>query len=429
MASLKETLAEKIPVWRRETASLIRNHGQRVISEVTLEQIFKGLRGVLAIPCDTSYVDPEKGLLIRGVPVLDLIDRSPEEVFFLLCTGEFPDGAALRDLQADINRRAKVPYYVWNTIHSMPDDTHPMVLLSLSMLAMQRESVFVKRYNEGMRREDHWEATLEDALDIIARLPVVAAGIYRLKILKEPRISPMANKSWVENLSRMLGVRDDEGHFRRFLNRFAIAHSDHEGANASVLTSRLADSTLCNLYYSLSAAMNCLSGPLHGLANQEMVKFVKQILSEFGRVPSDEQLSDYVWAHISSRKVVPGFGHAVLRQADPRFLAMQEIGREVAMEEPVYQVVERLSEVVPPLLIRQGKAKNPYANIDGISGAMLYHFGIRSLNFYTVMFSTAQSLGICAQLIINRALFGAIIRPRSVTTDWLKGQVGDIRTE
>ncbi|MCB0316269.1 MAG: citrate (Si)-synthase, partial [Calditrichaeota bacterium] len=191
-------------------------------------------------------------------------------------------------------------------------------------------------------------------------------------------------------------------------------HSDHEGANASVLTSRIVNSSLSDLYYSISGSMNSLAGPLHGLANQESVKFVLAIQERFAGVPDAAALSAYVWDYLSAGNVIPGFGHAVLRSDDPRYRALYDFGKRVCPENPVFRIVELLGEVVPPLLKKQGKAKNPYPNIDGISGALLYHFGITDLQFYTVMFSTAQVLGICAQLISTRAIGTSIFRPKSV---------------
>ena len=423
MANLKDTLIAKIPQWRADIARLLHDHNKTVIAEITVEHLFKGLRGVPAIHCDTSTVDPERGLFIRGIPVLDLINQTPEAVFFLLCTGELPDEDAHRELRKDLRRRVQVPYYVWNLIHNMPDDTHPMVLLSLSMLAMQRESVFLKRYNEGMSRDEHWEATLEDALTIIARLPSIAAGIYRLRIARLDRISALPEPGFVENFTHMLGIKDPRGYFHEFIRRFAIVHSDHEGANASVITSRVANSTLSDLYYSISGAMNCLSGPLHGLANQESVRFTLDILNHFQGVPEAEPLRAYLEEFLGAGKIVPGFGHAVLRNTDPRYTALHELGKEICPDLDVFQMVELLAEVVPPLLIEQGKAKNPYPNIDGISGVLLYHFGITDLSFYTVMFSVTQVLGICAQLVINRALMSPIFRPRSITTEALQNFV------
>lgn len=426
MPDLKSILSKKIPLWRSEVRELLAAHSDTVVSSITVKQLFKGLRGVEAVVCDTSYVDPQEGLFIRGIPVLELMDRSAEEIFFLLCTGELPDAAALQQLHDDLAERAKVPEYVWKVIESMPENTNPMVLMSLAMVSMQRESIFLRRYNEGMPKEDHWEATLEDALDIIARLPVISAGIYRKHVLRETPCPSKAGDGFMDNFARMLCIEDPGGHFREFIHRFVVVHSDHEGANASVLTSRIVNSTLSDLYYSISAAMNGLSGPLHGLANQESVKFVLKILEKFKGTPKSEELKKYVWEYLQSGRVIPGFGHAVLRNKDPRYTALFEFGKKVCPEEPVFQIVEKLGEVVPPLLMKQGKAKNPYPNIDGISGALLYHFGIKELNYYTAMFSTSQILGICAQLIINRAIYSPIIRPKSVTTQWLQSYVSDV---
>ncbi len=425
MSILKDTLASKIPAWRDRQSRLISRHGESTVSGITMAQIHKGLRGVHAIICDTSYVDPEEGLFIRGFPVLELTERSAEEIFFLLCTGEMPDADARQALQEDLEKRAEIPGYVWDMIAQLPTDAHPMTLLSMSMLAMQRESVFARRYEEGMARSEQWEATLEDALNIIARLPVIAAGVYRKRILGLTEIEPQAGLGFSANFAHMLGIEDQRNEFEAFIRRFVVVHSDHEGANASVLTSRVVNSSLSDLYYSISGAMNCLSGPLHGLANQESVKFVMRIRKAFEGVPKSQQLREFVWAHLNSGKVVPGFGHAVLRHVDPRYLALFHFGKRVCPDDEVFRIVEKLGKVVPPILKEHGKAKNPYPNIDGISGALLYHFGIRDLKFYTVMFSTAQILGICAQLIINRALMTPIIRPKSITTRWLQGHVSD----
>ena len=425
MPDLKQTLAEKIPQWRSETRELLHQHGNTVVSQITVEQLFKGLRGVNAVLCNTSYVDPRDGLFIRGIPVLELMEHSAEEIFFLLCTGELPDDAALQQLTEDIERRAEVPKYVWRTLIKLPEDTHPMTMLSIAMLAMQRESVFLQRYNDGMAKDDRWDATLEDALNIIARLPVVAATIYRVGIQKAEFIPPEKGLGFSDNFAHMLGLPDPAGRFKAFLRQFVVVHSDHEGANASVLTSRVVNSSLSDLYYSISGAMNSLAGPLHGLANQESVKFVKAIEKEFGGVPDSEMLQRYIKDVLDQGRVIPGFGHAVLRYHDPRYTALYDFGKTVCPDDHLFRIVEMLGDVVPPLLQAQGKAKNPYPNIDGISGTLLNHFGMTELGYYTVMFSVAQILGICAQLIAERAVFSSIFRPKSVTSSWLEGYVAD----
>jgi citrate synthase len=219
----------------------------------------------------------------------------------------------------------------------------------------------------------------------------------------------------------MLGIHDktDET-FVHFIKRFMIVHSDHEGGYVGVHSSRLVNSALSDLYYSISSGINGLAGPIHGLANQQMVKYVLQILGKFNGIPKDEELKAFIREDLKSGKIIPGFGHAVLRNKDPRFLALYEIGKKAYPDEIVFQLVDKLVHFVPPILSEQGKIKNPNPNIDAISGALLYHFGIEDFDFYTVMFAISHVLGICAQLIYNQAIFSPLIRPRSVTIKWLK---------
>ena len=421
MLHLKSKLEEKIPVWRKEAQELLKTYSEVEVSQVTVQHLFRGLRGVKSMICDTSHVDPQKGLFIRDYPLLDLVDKTPEEVFFLLCTGELPDQASLLSLQNELRKRASVPEYIWQIIHQIPDDTHPMSMFSICVLAMQREAVFWKRYLDGMSKEDYWEATLEDSLNIIAILPVIAAGIYRIKFLKADVIEPHPILDLAGNFAYMLGIHDkiDET-FVHFIKRFMIVHSDHEGGYVGVHSSRLVNSALSDLYYSISSGINGLAGPIHGLANQQMVKYALEILKTYNGIPNDEELEKVVRNDLNNGKIIPGFGHAVLRSKDPRFLALYEIGKEAHPDEIVFQLVDKLVQFVPPILSEQGKIRNPNPNIDAISGALLYHFGIEEFDFYTVMFATSHVLGICAQLIYNQAILSPLIRPRSVTIDWLK---------
>lgn len=420
MLELKRILAERIPAWRQEVQDLMDNYAETQVSCVTVWHLFRGLRGIRSIICDTSHVDPQKGLYIRNYHLLELVDRTPEEVFFLLCSGELPDRDGLASLQNELRRRAQVPDYVWQIIHQVPDDTHPMSLFSMCVLAMQRESVFWKRYLEGMPREDYWDATFEDSLNIIAILPVLAAGIYRLKMLREDVIEPHPTLDLASNFAYMMGLHSDDDIFIRFIRRFMIVHSDHEGGYVGVHSARLVNSALSDLYYSVSAGINGLAGPIHGMANQEIVKYALQILQRFDDIPSDEDLTKLIRTDLNNGKIIPGFGHAVLRDQDPRFLALYEIGKEAYPDEIVFRLVDKLVQLVPTILRKQGKIRNPNPNIDSISGALLYHFGIKELDFYTLMFAMSNVLGISAQLIYNQAIFTPLIRPRSVTIDWLK---------
>ena len=424
MANLHDLLAEKIPVWRDDLSTLAKNHGDQVISEVTLAQALGGMRGVKAMVCDTSEVPPDKGLLIRGTPLGELTDRTPEDIFFLLCTGELPDDAAREHLRADLARRAVVPDYVWQVLESLPAESHPMCMLDTAVLAMQGESEFVEAYNSGVAKTDFWHSMLEDCLTLLARMPTIAAAIYRQRFGKGPRIAPEADLDFASNFAHMLGLRDEHAEVADALRLYLVLHCDHEGGNVSAHTCSLVGSALSDAYYSVSAGLNGLSGPLHGLANQECLKWVLQVRERFGGVPSEEQLRDFTWETLNSGRVIPGYGHAVLRVTDPRFTALVEFGNQHFPEDEIVTLVSRIYKVVPEVLKEHGKAKNPWPNVDAASGSILYHYGMSEFAYYTVMFSVSRVMGMCAQLVWNRAMLAPIERPKSVTLDWLKKQVG-----
>ncbi len=417
---LKKRLQQRIPQWRREMQALLQHHARIPVDAVTVEQLYRGLRGVRSLVCDTSFVDPQKGLFIRGRHISELTERLPEEIFFLLCTGEIPDSRALKQLQAELRERQQVPDYIWRIIRNLPKDSQPMAIFSICLLAMEHESVFLNQYRRGLPREKHWEATLEDALTILARAPVIVAGIYRIKYRNAVPLPPRSDLDWGSNFAYMLGLETDLPIFQEYIRKYLVVHSDHEGGNVTVNSSRIVNSALSDLYFSISAGVNGLAGPIHGMANQESVQFARKIFEHFQGVPSDEQLERFVWDYLEQRKIIPGFGHAVLRDQDPRFLVLHQFGKQVAGENELFQILDALSRVVPPILKKIGKVKDPYPNIDAISGVLLYHFGMREMDFYPVLFALAQIMGISAQLIVSRALMLPIFRPRSVTTGWLK---------
>ncbi|RCK71715.1 MAG: Citrate synthase (si) [Ignavibacteriae bacterium] len=423
MALLKEKLAQVIPAWREEVKNLVKEHGSKVISEVTVEQLYGGQRGVKCLVCDTSEVPPDKGLIIREKPIAELRDRLPEEIFYLLCTGELPDAAALKDLQAELEARMEVPSYVWDVLRAMPKDSHPMAMLNTAILVMERESIFRKKYNEGMKKEVFWEAMLEDALNLIARITNVAAGVYRMRYNKGDLIPPKKGVDWAANYVHMLGLPDPNGDFTKLMRLYLTLHSDHESGNVSAATTATVSSALSDLYYAVSAGLNGLAGPLHGLANQECLAWILDTIKKFNGVPTHEQLKNYAWETLNAGRVIPGYGHAVLRITDPRFDAFLDFGKKYCAGDPVFETVARVFEVVPDVLKQVQKIKDPWPNVDAGSGALLYHFGMTEFEYYTVLFSVSRTLGVSAQAIIARAMGYPIVRPKSVTTKWVKSQV------
>ena len=420
MASLYNTLEEKIPIWRDDVESLLKNNGSSVISDVTLTQAYGGMRGVKGLVCDTSSVSPDTGLIIRGKPLLDIIDILPEQVFFLLLADEMPDEDALSNLQSQLSEHAVVPDYIWTILNSMPEDSHPMAMLNTAVLAMEKESVFRKNYDKGMSKEDFWKPMLEDGLSLIAKLPAIGAGVYRIRFQKSGLIEPDGSLDCGANFAHMLGLNDPDGNVKKLMRLYLMLHCDHEGGNASAFTSLTIGSTLSDLYYAVSGGLNALAGPLHGLANQECLKFVLEIRDKFGGAPSRDELEQLCWDRLKNGRVIPGYGHAVLRCPDPRFTAFMNFGKEHIENDDVFHIVKTLFDVVPEVLKKHGKAKNPWPNVDAASGALLYHYGLREFSYYTVLFSISRSMGIISQIVINRALGIPIMRPKSVTTRWLK---------
>ncbi len=423
MATLKEKLAQTVPALRDEIKGFVKANKDKTISEVTVAQAYGGMRGVKALVCDTSVVPPDKGLIIRGRPIAELKDKLPEAVFYLLITGEMPDDAALEDLKKDMKRRARVPEYVWKVMEAMPKDSHPMAMFSLGILAMEKESVYRKKYTEGIAKTDYWQYTLEDCLDLVGKLPTLAAGIYRMKFDKGSRIEPDEKLDWAGDYARMLGIQDASGEFANLMRLYMVLHSDHEGGNVSAHTCHCVGSALSDPYYAVSAGLNGLAGPLHGLANQECLRWVIMVKEKFGGVPTDEQLKQFAWDTLNSGQVIPGYGHAVLRITDPRFDAFREFGARACADDPYFQIVDKVFNVIPGVLKEHGKAKDPWPNVDAASGCLLYHFGLTEFEYYTVLFGVSRAMGMCAQLIVSRALGEAIERPKSVTTEWMKQAV------
>ena len=286
MRGLKEKLEKQIPVLRRQARELIKEHGDEVISQVTVSQAFGGMRGVKGLVCDTSTVDAHQGLAIRGIPIGKLACRLPEEIFYLLLTGELPDAESLGSLQSELRQRAPVSPYVWGVLETLPEGSHPMTMLSTAILVMERESVFRRRYAEGMSKDDYWEAMLEDSLQLLAKLPAVAAGIYRLYTRRGAPLPSDPRLDWAADYAQMLGLTDTNGEFANLMRLYLTLHCDHEGGNVSAFTCHTVGSALSDAYYAVSGGLNGLAGPLHGLANQECLQFVLGVRKRFGGVPS-----------------------------------------------------------------------------------------------------------------------------------------------
>lgn len=294
-----------------------------------------------------------------------------------------------------------------------------MTQFTAAVLALQTESKFAKAYAEGISKKEYWGYVYEDTMTLIARLPRIAAYIYRRKYKNGEHIQPDGMLDWSANFAHMLGF--DNPSFQELMRLYLTIHADHEGGNVSAHATHLVGSALSDPYLCFAAGMTGLAGPLHGLANQEVIRWIEEMCKELEtNQPSKDQIADYIHKTLKEGKVVPGYGHAVLRKTDPRFTAQMEFAKKHCSDDPTVQTVWNMYEVAPPILEATGKIKNPWPNVDAHSGALLKHYGLVEEDFYTVLFGVSRALGVLASLCWDRALGFPIERPKSITTEWVK---------
>jgi citrate synthase len=435
MEILKEKFRVKAEAASLEIKEIIKTHGAKKVGEVTLAQVYQGMRGITGLVTETSLLDAQEGIRFRGYSIPELQaslpkapgggEPLPEGLFHLMLLGELPNQEDVEMITNIWQRRSHVPNHVFATIDALPINTHPMTMFVTGVMALQTESNFAKAYATGINKKDYWSPVFEDTMDLIARLPRIAAYIYRRKYKNNEHIHPNGLLDWAGNLAHMMGYNDES--FKELMRLYMTIHADHEGGNVSAHTTHLVGSALSDPYLSYAAGMNGLAGPLHGLANQEVIKWIFEMQESLGTdAPTSEQIANYVQATLSSGKVVPGYGHAVLRKTDPRFTAQMEFGKKHMPDDKLLNTVWNIYETVPPILQSLGKVKNPWPNVDAHSGALLVHYGMVEYEFYTVLFAVSRALGVLSSLCWDRALGFPLERPKSVTTDsvkqWLEGK-------
>jgi citrate synthase len=428
MSKLKDTLYKKIEAHRPRITKLLQEHGDVKIGDVTIGQAIGGARGVKCLVTDISYLDPMEGIRFRGKTIPETFEALPkvpgseypyvEGFWYYLLTGDIPTKDETMEVVHEFKQRADVPQYVIDVLRALPRDSHPMTLYSAAILAMQRESRFVHEYNKGMSKMDYWDPMYEDCSTLLARLPRIAAYIYRMKYKSDTHIPPDPQLDMGGNFAHMMGIASPYDDVARM---YFILHSDHESGNVSAHTTHLVASALSDAFYSLSAGINGLAGPLHGLANQEVLRWTQNFMEKLGgKLPNEDQLKQALWDTLNSGQVIPGYGHAVLRKTDPRYTAQREFCLKHLPDFPLFKLVSMIYEVTPPILQEHGKAKNPWPNVDAQSGVIQWYYGITEYDFYTVLFGVGRAIGVLANITWDRALGYPIERPKSITTAMLE---------
>jgi len=428
---IAEKISAQLPAWRDRVTRLMKENGTYKVCDITIEQIYGGIRGVMINVSDISYVDPHEGIRLRGYTIPQIVEKLPRlpgceyplvgGLYYLLMVDELPTMEDALEVEDEWRIRSELPTYVIDTLKALPRSTHPMTMFSTAILALQNESLFIKAYNNGISKADYWRFYLEDSFNLTAKLPTIAAYIYNYKFRDSRMNPPIHAHDWAANFAHIIGKEDPEYH--DLCRLFFVIHSDHESGNVSAHASHLIASALSDVYYSCSSGMNGLAGPLHGLANQECLRWLLQVRNHFTEFPSRETLEDYLWASLQAGKIIPGYGHAVLRTTDPRFTVQLEFGKKHLPDDEIFRLVSLVYEILPGLLKKQGKVKNPWPNVDAINGTLQYHYGVKDFDFYTVLFGISRCLGLTAHAVWARALEKPLERPKSLTTPMLEAMV------
>lgn len=421
---LQREIARQLPKTQRRILNLIKNHGNQSVGNITINHLFSGMKNLELLVSDISYTDTLKGLYLRGHSLSTVIKKLPKPpnakmpyiggLYYLLTVGQFPSKSQALAVEKDWSKRtSQIPNYVFEIISAMPRDTHPMTLLSQAVLALQNNSSFDKRFHHEISKASPWESALSDSLDLVAQLPIIATYIYQLKYFNNsniPKFNPRFD--YARNLAKMMSVTDENAYAD--LTRFYfILHCDHGSGNVSAHTMHLLGSVLSSPFYALSASLNALAGPLHGLASQESLNWLLKVKKEFSGLPTLAQLKKYVNQEINSGKIIPGYSHALLKVIDPRYVMLQKYANTHFPQDDLLRLSSLVLKVVTTKLA--SKTTNPHPNIDAISGVMQYHFGVTQSEFYPVIFGLCRSLGLTANYLWARALNFPIERPNSLS--------------
>ncbi|GCB27888.1 2-methylcitrate synthase, mitochondrial [Aspergillus awamori] len=434
-SDLKTALKSVIPE-KRELFKQVKARSDDVVGEVKVGNIIGGMRGLKSMLWEGSVLDPEEGIRFHGKTIKDCqrelpkgttgTEMLPEAMFWLLLTGQVPTTSQVRAFSRELAEKSHLPDHILGLIKSFPKDMHPMTQLSVAVAALNTESTFAKAYERGLNKADYWEPTFDDSISLLAKIPRVAALVFRPNEIDQVGTQALdATQDWSHNFAELLGKGGAEhADFHDLLRLYLALHGDHEGGNVSAHATHLVGSALSDPFLSYSAGLLGLAGPLHGLAAQEVLRWILAMQEKIGTQVTDDSVRTYLWDTLKSGRVVPGYGHGVLRKPDPRFEALMDFAatRPDVQANPVFQLVKKNSEIAPEVLTQHGKTKNPHPNVDAASGVLFYHYGFQQPLYYTVTFGVSRALGPLVQLIWDRALGLPIERPKSIN---LKGLVGN----
>ena len=360
---------------------------KEVLLQVTTDHLNTGLRGVPVGTCRTSFVTPTEGVHYCGYPISELASFAPEDIIYLLFNKELPNAEQSKEIRAELSARATIPGDLESVLKSLPKDGHPMDWLSIGIHTL------------GMfETTNNWR---DDAMNLVARMPRLMGLIFRIRDGRTENIpADDPNASLVDRFVNTLDLTGvDKQKMTRVIATYLVLHMDHGGGNLSTFSGKAIASGHATVYSSMAGAMNALSGPLHGRANQSCLEFVLRVGTS-----DPEEVERFVRAELAAKRPVFGFGHAVLRTEDPRATVQFALGEELCPDDENFKIITTLREVAPRVLAENPKISNPNANVDIASGALLHHIGLTDPTYYTTFFGWARVAGIGAQIVDERSI-------------------------
>ena len=358
-----------------------------VLLEVTSDHLNTGMRGVPVGTCRTSFVTPSEGVHYCGYPITELAAFAPEDIIYLLFNKELPTSEQSAQIRSELAQRATIPGDLESVLHALPTTGHPMDWLSVGIHAL------------GMiETTNDWRS---DAMNLIARMPRLMGLVFRIREGRTENIhADDPDASLVDRFVNTLDLDGiDKEKMTRVISTYLVLHMDHGGGNLSTFTGKAIASGHATIYSAMAGAMNALSGPLHGRANQSCLEFVLRVGTS-----DAAEVEAFVRAELAAKRPVFGFGHAVLRTEDPRATAQFALGEEICPEDENFKIIKTLREVAPRVLSENPKISNPNANVDIASGALLHHIGLTDPTYYTTFFGWARVAGIGAQIVDERSV-------------------------
>ncbi len=351
----------------------------------------KGLEGIVAAVSSVSSIIDDT-LTYVGYTIDDLTENASfEEVVYLLWHKKLPNQAELNEFKKQLAENATVPTELLNHFKIYPiDKVHPMGALrtAVSLLALYDEEA------DDMSEE----ANYRKAIRIQAQIPTVVTAFSRIRKGLEP-VAPRADLSFAANFLYMLSGKEPAPIEEEAFNKALVLHADHE-LNASTFTARVCVATLADMYSGITAAIGALKGPLHGGANEQVMK----MLTEIGAV---ENVDSYIHAKLEKKEKIMGFGHRVYRQGDPRAKHLQKMSKkltELTGHPEYYEMSMKIFDIVT------GEKKLP-PNVDFFSASVYDSLGIEH-DLFTPIFAVSRASGWIAH-ILEQYENNRLIRPRA----------------